>query len=74
VIFEGLGALGSNVGVRGRFLVKKGDGLRYLPHPFGGHCSMFFGNFCEAVFEEAPEAPKSTEHCSKSSGFWRSCW
>ena len=52
--FEGLGALGSDGGVQGRFLVKKGDGLRYLPHPFGGQFFMFFGNFFDAVFEEAP--------------------
>ena len=58
MIFEGLGALGSDGGARGRFLVKKGDGLRYLPHPFGSNFSMFFRNFLHAIFEEAPGSKK----------------
>ena len=45
MIFEGLGALGSDVGVQGRFLVKNGRVIRQKPHPFGGHFSMFFNNF-----------------------------
>ena len=48
MIFEGLGVLGSD------FLVKNGLMIRQIPHPFGGHFSMFFGNFFDAVFEEAP--------------------
>ena len=54
MIFEGLGALGSDVGVQGRFLVKNGHAKRQKTHPFGGQFSMFFGNFFDAVFEEAP--------------------
>ena len=52
--FEGLGALGSDVGVQGRFLVKNGCVKRQKSHPFGGNFSMFFNNFFDAVFEEAP--------------------
>ena len=54
LIFEGLEALGSDVGVQGRFLMKKGRQTRQEPHPFGGQFSMFFGNFFDAFFEEAP--------------------
>ena len=54
MIFEGLGALGSDVGVQGRFLVKNGLVIRQKPHPFGSHFSMFFNNFFGTVFEEAP--------------------
>ena len=54
VIFDGLGALGSDGGVQGRFLVKNGLVIRRENHPFGGQFSMFFGNFFDAVFEEAP--------------------
>ena len=54
MIFEGLGALGSDVGVQGRFLVKNGLVIRQKPHPFGGNFSMFFSNFFDTVFEEAP--------------------
>ena len=54
MIFEGLGAVGSDVGVRGRFLVKNGFVIRQIPRPFGGQFSKFFGNFFDAVFEEAP--------------------
>ena len=50
MIFEGLGALGSDGGVQGRFLVKNGLVIRQIPHPFGGQFSMFFGNFFDAVF------------------------
>ena len=52
--FEGLGALGSDVGVRGRFLVKNGFVIRQKTHAFGGNFSMFFNNFFDTVFEEAP--------------------
>ena len=55
-IFEGLGALGSDGGVQGRFLVKKGPRKRQITHPSGGHFSMFFGNFFDVVFEEAPDS------------------
>ena len=58
VIFEGLGALGSDGGVQGRFLVKKGKQKRQIPHPSGGHFSMFFGNFFDVVFKEAPGSNK----------------
>ena len=54
MIFEGLGALGSDVGVQGRFLVKNGHAKRKKTNPFGGQFSMCFGNFFDAVFEEAP--------------------
>ena len=54
MIFEGLGALGSDVGVQGRFLVKNGLVIRQIPHPFGSNFSMFFSNFFATVFEEAP--------------------
>ena len=54
MIFEGLGALGSDVGVQGRFLVKNGFVIRQKTHPFGGQLSRFFGNFFDAVFEKAP--------------------
>ena len=54
MIVEGPGALGSDGGVQGRFLVKKGFMKRQEHHPFGGQFSMFFGNFFDAVFEEAP--------------------
>ena len=54
MIFEGLGALGSDGGVQGRFLVKKGLVIRQKTHPFGGQFSAFFGNFFDTVFEEAP--------------------
>ena len=54
MIFEGLGALGSDVGVQGRFLVKNGLVIRQKTHPFGGNFSMFFNNFFDTVFEEAP--------------------
>ena len=43
MIFEGLGALGSDVGVQGRFLVKNLVVIRQIPHSFGGQFSMFFG-------------------------------
>ena len=54
VSFEGLGALGSDVGVQGRFLVKNGLVIREKTHSFGGIFSMFFSNFFDTVFEEAP--------------------
>ena len=54
MIFEGLGALGSDGGAQGRFLVKKGRQKRPKPHNFGCQFSMFFGNFVDAVFDEAP--------------------
>ena len=54
MIFEGLGALGTDVGVQGRLLVKNGHAKRHKTHPFGGQFSMFFGSFFDAVFEEAP--------------------
>ena len=54
MIFEGLGVLGSDGGVQGRFLVKKGLAKRQENHPVGGQFSMFFGNCFDTVFEEAP--------------------
>ena len=54
VIFEGLGALASDGGVQGRFLVNNGHAKRQKSHPFGGQLSMFVGNLFDAVFEEAP--------------------
>ena len=54
MIFEGLGALGSDGGVQGRFLVKNGPRKPSKNHRFGGQFSMFFGNFFDVVFEEAP--------------------
>ena len=52
--FEGLGALGSDVGVQGRFLLKNGLAIRQKSHPFGGYFSMFFSNLFDTVFDEAP--------------------
>ena len=54
MIFEGLGALGSDGGVQGRFLVKNGPRKRQIIHPSGGNVSMIFANFFHAIFEEAP--------------------
>ena len=54
VIFEGLGALGSDGGVQGRFLVKNGPRKPSKNLPFGGQFSMMFTNFREEVFQEAP--------------------
>ena len=50
VIFEGLGALGSDDGVQGRFLVKNGPRKPSKNHPSGGHFSIFFGNLFDTVF------------------------
>ena len=52
-IFQGLGALGSDVGVQGRFFVKNGHAKRQKHRPFGGKSSMFLVLFY-AVFEKAP--------------------
>ena len=49
-----MGAVGSDGGVQGRFLVKNGPRKRQKTHPFGGQFLMFFGNFFDTVFEEAP--------------------
>ena len=54
VTFEGLGALGSDVGVQGRFLMKNRLVILQKPHFLGGNFSMFFNNFFDTVFEEAP--------------------
>ena len=54
MIFEGLGALGSDGGVQGRFLVKKGLAKRQENRPFRRQLLMLFGNFFDALFEEAP--------------------
>ena len=54
MVFEGLGALGSDGGVQGRFLVKKGLVIRWKNHPLGGQFFMLFGSFFDTVFEEAP--------------------
>ena len=72
MIFEGLGALGSNVGVRGRFLVKKGLVICQIPHPVGGQFSMFFFLTFLMRFLRRLQAPKITEHWSKSNGFFGS--
>ena len=71
MIFEGLGALGSDGGVQGRCLVKNEFRKRQITHPSGGHFSMFFGKFFDALCEEAPGS-KNHGNWSKSSGFWRS--
>ena len=67
VSFEGLGALGSDVGVQGRFLVKNGLVIRQKSHPLGGNFSMFFSNFFDTVFEWL-QASKIIENLCKSRG------
>ena len=54
MIFDGLGALGSDVGVQGRFFVKKGYALRQKCHPSGGSVSILFSTLFDTVFEKAP--------------------
>ena len=58
MVFEGLGALGSDGGVQGRVVAENGLAKRQIPHPFGSKFSMCFGNSFDAVFEEAPGSEK----------------
>ena len=51
MIFEGLGALGSDVGVQGRFLVKNGRVIRQKPHPFRCFFSFFLHSKINAFFD-----------------------
>ena len=61
MIFEGLGALGSDVGVQGRFLVKNWLAIRQRPHNFGGQFSIRFGNCVDTVFEKTPGSENHSE-------------